>query len=90
MASYNQFRNNIYRDAVIVVFGNSLTSIYRFGGRREISVVVRMFPCSHFSGFVVFSILGFMAHSQNTTVEKVATGGPGLTFIAYPQAVSEG
>uniref|UniRef100_A0A914XN38 Transporter n=1 Tax=Plectus sambesii TaxID=2011161 RepID=A0A914XN38_9BILA len=68
LASYNKFKNNLYRDAVIVALGNSATSI--------------------FSGFVVFSILGFMAHSQNTTVDKVATNGPGLTFITYPQAVT--
>jgi SNF family Na+-dependent transporter len=43
---------------------------------------------SLFSGFVVFSILGFMAHSQNTTVDQIVTQGPGLTFIAYPQAVT--
>ncbi len=29
-----------------------------------------------------------MAHSQGKTVEEVATEGPGLTFIVYPQAVT--
>lgn len=43
---------------------------------------------SVFSGFVVFSILGFMARRLNTDIKNVATDGPGLTFITYPQAVT--
>jgi len=40
------------------------------------------------SGFAVFSIIGFMAKTQNTTVDMVAQGGPGLAFVVYPQALS--
>ncbi len=29
-----------------------------------------------------------MAHSQDLTIDQVATSGPGLTFIIYPQAVT--
>ncbi|XP_021369953.1 sodium- and chloride-dependent creatine transporter 1-like isoform X2 [Mizuhopecten yessoensis] len=43
---------------------------------------------SIFSGFLIFTILGHMAFLQDTTVDKVASSGPGLAFIAYPKAVS--
>lgn len=36
---------------------------------------------------ITFSILGFMAFSQNTDVDKVVQSGPGLVFITYPEVV---
>ncbi|XP_013402004.1 sodium-dependent noradrenaline transporter isoform X1 [Lingula anatina] len=43
---------------------------------------------SIFSGFVVFSYLGYMAFKKNTDIEKVAVDGPGLVFIVYPEAIA--
>ncbi|XP_068605323.1 sodium- and chloride-dependent GABA transporter 3-like [Brachionichthys hirsutus] len=43
---------------------------------------------SFVAGFVVFSVLGFMAREQGVTVDTVTESGPGLAFIAYPQATA--
>ena len=41
------------------------------------SLIVGIINCgtSIFAGFVIFSILGFIAHEKGTTVDKVATDG---------------
>ncbi|XP_033107859.1 sodium-dependent serotonin transporter-like isoform X2 [Anneissia japonica] len=43
---------------------------------------------SFISGFVIFSFLGYMAYMQGVDVRNVATEGPGLVFIVYPQAIA--
>ncbi|EDO32356.1 predicted protein [Nematostella vectensis] len=44
---------------------------------------------SFYGGFVIFSVLGFMAEKQGVPIQEVAESGPGLAFIAYPAAVAE-
>ncbi|XP_066494055.1 sodium-dependent noradrenaline transporter [Tiliqua scincoides] len=43
---------------------------------------------SFISGFAIFSILGYMAHEYKVKIQDVATEGPGLVFILYPEAIS--
>lgn len=52
-----------------------------------ITAVVNSFT-SIFSGFVIFSYLGYMAFKTNKDISEVATEGPGLVFIVYPEAIS--
>ncbi|KAF6200954.1 hypothetical protein GE061_005401 [Apolygus lucorum] len=66
-SSYNDFRNNVYRDALVVSVMDTVTSII--------------------SGMVTFSILGAMAHDLGVPISHVVKEGPGLAFIAYPEAL---
>lgn len=43
---------------------------------------------SLFAGFVVFSVLGYMATSTGVGIEKVVASGPGLAFVVFPKALS--
>jgi len=43
---------------------------------------------SFFAGFAVFGTLGYMAQKTGLPPEEVVQSGPGLAFIAYPQAIS--
>lgn len=44
---------------------------------------------SIFSGFAVFAVLGFMAHSSGLQMKDVVDKGIGLAFVAYPKALNE-
>lgn len=69
-ASYNDFNHSIGRDAMIVSFMDTFTSLL--------------------AGFTIFAILGNLAYETNTTVPNVVkTGGSGLAFVSYPDAIAQ-
>ncbi|KAK3591522.1 hypothetical protein CHS0354_031630 [Potamilus streckersoni] len=39
------------------------------------------------AGFVVFAVLGYMAHIQGRNMDDLAIEGPGLVFFVYPEAI---
>ncbi|KAG4066627.1 hypothetical protein HA402_007263 [Bradysia odoriphaga] len=43
---------------------------------------------SFLAGFVIFSVLGYMAHVQGKSIDEVGSEGPGLVFVVYPQAIA--
>lgn len=51
-----------------------------------ITCVVNTATCL-LAGVLVFSILGYMAFVQNTTIDDVVNSGPGLVFLTYPDLV---
>uniref|UniRef100_H2ZGX1 Transporter n=1 Tax=Ciona savignyi TaxID=51511 RepID=H2ZGX1_CIOSA len=76
-----------------VSFGGLLTfaSYNKFSNNiyRD-TLIVSLGNCatSVFAGFVIFSVIGHMAFKVGQKVEDVIDHGPGLAFIAYPQAVA--
>jgi NSS family neurotransmitter:Na+ symporter len=44
---------------------------------------------SFITGFAVFGVIGFMAQSKGVPFSEAITGGPGLAFVVYPEAINQ-
>ncbi|KAK3757209.1 hypothetical protein RRG08_047400 [Elysia crispata] len=53
-----------------------------------LSIAFMDLATSVIGGLVVFTTFGVMATNIGTTIDKVARGGYGLAFVAYPEALS--
>nr|XP_032824508.1 sodium- and chloride-dependent neutral and basic amino acid transporter B(0+)-like [Petromyzon marinus] len=70
----------------------ALTSYNKFHNNCfKDALVVTITNCSTsvFAGFVIFSVLGHMAHTTGQPVSEVADAGFGLAFVAYPEALAQ-
>ncbi|XP_019956377.2 sodium- and chloride-dependent GABA transporter ine isoform X2 [Paralichthys olivaceus] len=76
-----------------IAFGSmiSMASYNKFNNnilRDALIVSVTNSFTSILAGLVIFSAIGYMAHIHNLPVDNIATGGPGLVFVVYPEVLS--
>ncbi|KAK1792287.1 hypothetical protein P4O66_012243, partial [Electrophorus voltai] len=80
-------------NSIGIAFGSmiSMASYNKFSNnilRDTFIVSLSNSATSILAGFVIFSGIGYMAHIHNLPVEDIATDGPGLVFVVYPEAFS--
>uniref|UniRef100_A0A182J071 Transporter n=1 Tax=Anopheles atroparvus TaxID=41427 RepID=A0A182J071_ANOAO len=90
----------VWADAAVQIFFSlgpgwggivNMASYNQFKNNTKLdSILIPIINCgtSILAGFVVFSVLGYFSHQTGLPVATAATGGPGLAFITYPEAIS--
>ncbi|XP_071787088.1 sodium- and chloride-dependent glycine transporter 1-like [Asterias amurensis] len=91
---------NVWKDGAVQVFYSlgpawgglhTMASYNRFHNNyyRD-SLILAFINCgtSILAGFVIFSVVGFMAHDMQLPIHNVTDTGPGLAFVAYPEALA--
>ncbi|XP_076664285.1 sodium- and chloride-dependent glycine transporter 1 isoform X2 [Andrena cerasifolii] len=69
----------------------TLSSYNKFNNncyKDTLIVAVSNICTSFFAGFVIFSVIGFLAHELSVPVASVVDQGAGLAFIVYPEVVA--
>uniref|UniRef100_A0A0N5AFS5 Transporter n=1 Tax=Syphacia muris TaxID=451379 RepID=A0A0N5AFS5_9BILA len=80
MAAFSRYRNNIYRDAVAFVLGNTPVVI---------TVSFRNTFTSILAAMVIFSFIGFLAQNQNQAVDAILRHDSlYIAFTVYPGVTS--
>ncbi|XP_030000025.1 sodium- and chloride-dependent GABA transporter 1 isoform X2 [Sphaeramia orbicularis] len=80
-------------NSIGIAFGSmvSMASYNKFNNnilRDALIVSLTNSFTSMLAGFVIFSAIGYMAHIHNLPVDNIATDGPGLVFVVYPEVLS--
>ncbi|XP_055353266.1 sodium- and chloride-dependent GABA transporter 1-like isoform X2 [Paramacrobiotus metropolitanus] len=60
-------------------------NVYKYG----VMIPILNFLTSMLGGLAVFSVIGYLSHRSGLPASQVVAHGPGLTFVAYPEALSQ-
>jgi SNF family Na+-dependent transporter len=89
-SSFNKFKHKFIHGCIIAVLFDCFTSVLAgiaiFSGIVHVIVIENIHPSCKF--YWARLVLGFMADKVNIPINQVVRSGPGLAFIAYPEAIA--